>query len=173
VDHWNQVHVFFGDNNYQGTDLGLCERVWREWQWTDWYRIDSIDGDAEAVASGDRLHLLIKEGYLVNPDIEYAFRDMDPPGIAEAEPTQVKLRSLVPNPVTPLTEISFAADRSGPEEIDIFNSAGRRVWSLETETLSPGPYSFFPYSHLPGPGVFYCRLRTGANTKVVKLVRIN
>ena len=176
VDRWNGVHVFFGDDDGNGHNFGLREKVKDRWRWSEGPRVDTIAGDVEPVADGDRLHLLVSKewnGNLGDRQVWYTYRDMDPPAIQEAEQPLPASEPPALSPVTKLAEIPFVLDRPGKVEIAIMDCSGRRIWISDNQVLTPGQHSFFPCSHLPGSGVFYCRIKAGNTNKVVKLVRVN
>jgi hypothetical protein len=75
--------------------------------------------------------------------------------------------------VVPSTQVWLNLDKSGIVVIDILDSTGRVIKQVDVGFLEPGRHQFEPYVHLPGAGVFFCRVPAGTRTKTVKLVRVN
>ena len=173
VDRWNQVHVFFGDDDENGHSFGMRERVKCGWRWTEDREIDTIAGWAEVVADGTRLHLLHRRQVFDNAHVWYSYRDMDPPAVEEINVAHASAGPRVSDLATPLTEIPYILNQPGKIQITILDCAGRRTWTSDTQVKGPGCYTFLPYSHLPGSGVFYCRITAGSSGRIVKLVRID
>ena len=121
------------------------------------------------MASGGNIHLLWGNSRKV-----YSYRELNPPGIADESGAESRLiLNASPVPVSAETEIEFYVASRQQTNVEILDSSGRAVDREELGILQAGRHAFEPYRHLPGPGVFVCRIRTGNSIKTVKLVRIN
>ncbi len=168
VDIWNRVHVLEASNL-----LGMRELTKENGVWRPQVPVDSHAGYGEPLASGGQLHLLWKQ---VGPatDLWYSYRTLDPPGIAdESDLERPRTADVSPMPVNVRTQIEFYVASRQRTNVEIVDSSGRVVGREELGILQVGRHAFGPYRHLPGPGVFVCRIRTGSSTKTVKLVRVN
>ena len=66
----------------------------------------------------------------------------DPAAVPALPPRVIGLAAVRPNPFTSWTNISFTVDRTGPVDLSIFDSAGRRVRTLASGLFSgPGRQS--------------------------------
>jgi hypothetical protein len=72
-----------------------------------------------------------------------------------------------PNPVRATTRVSFTLAASGPVRAELFDLAGRRVWSRELATLAAGPQTLtLGHGDLQAipPGIYLARI-TGVGTE--------
>ena len=89
-----------------------------------------------------------------------------------------RAKSIVPNPFNPSTKISFAVPTSGPIELAIFDSRGRRVNTLVSGAMEAGDHSVV-WTGLDGEGspvssgVYYVRLRDGLRSVSVEKVTLS
>ncbi|MGB9665571.1 MAG: T9SS type A sorting domain-containing protein [Ignavibacteria bacterium] len=75
-----------------------------------------------------------------------------------------------PNPFNPSTTISFVLSESGYTTLKIYNSLGQEIKTLVNSELEPGKlYSVsFDATNLTS-GIYYAQLKTGKNSKVIKM----
>jgi len=85
--------------------------------------------------------------------------------------------SVFPNP-SRTANVSFTLPTRGQVDIGVFDLAGRRVATVARGVFDPGPYSrqwngLDAAGKAAGPGVYFYRLKFGAETRVVRAVRLN
>ncbi len=87
----------------------------------------------------------------------------------QSMPTDYKLAAY-PNPFNPRTTISYSLPFAQYIHIDIFDSLGRRVYSMQNELKTAGSHSFqFDGGNLPS-GVYLVRLSAGSHSLVKKIM---
>lgn len=81
---------------------------------------------------------------------------------------------VAPNPFNPGTGVSFELTADALARVEIFDVRGRRVALLHDGPLAAGPHALTwrPDASL-SDGVFFARVRTGAGTQTVKLLRLD
>ena len=85
------------------------------------------------------------------------------------ESAAITLGAAYPNPVQSTTQIPFSIG-GGHTELSIFDSEGRRVATLIDRTLPAGTHeATFDATELP-PGSYYCRLQSGAVSRMGQVV---
>lgn len=97
-------------------------------------------------------------------------------GVDEVVPvTCVQLHQNVPNPFNPATMIRFDVPRDARARLDIFDVSGRRVRALVNGMTGEGRHEAMwdgtnDRGELVGSGVYFYRLRVGADTMTRKMV---
>jgi hypothetical protein len=79
--------------------------------------------------------------------------------------------SATPNPVQDRVTISYALERGGPVACAIYDAAGNRIAELGVEQAA-GSNSVTWNSTGVRPGVYLCRLTAGAESRAVRLVKV-
>jgi len=169
IDHWGRVSVIYSDYG-----LGFLERVCYQGVWGPPVPINSVSACGDIVAAPDKLHLLFQKDEPEWRDMWYTERELAPPGIG-SEPGQKALAEiqLRQSPVLPGSLIEFQVRQPSRVGIDIFDSSGRCVSRLNLGLLGPGTHAMRPFRFLPGAGIYVCRVRVGAETESLKLVRVH
>lgn len=87
-----------------------------------------------------------------------------------SNPVNFGLFSSYPNPFNPSTTIHFAIDKSGHVVLKIFDLLGHEIATLINENRTAGSYNIqWTADGLPG-GIYFARLETQSETKIVKLI---
>lgn len=96
----------------------------------------------------------------------------DTPGTPVARPVRFALRGFPSNPVTRSgLEVSFALPNGAPAILDLIDVHGRSVRSRAVGSLGAGEHRVrFEQPENVGPGVYWIRLRQGAEQRVAKAV---
>jgi len=166
VDPRNQTHVVFAD------DFSFFERVREPDGWGPFWLIDTMSGQGEVVADSQRVHLLWRMATPGGPDVYYSSRRWAT-GIQECDAGQMKDLTAIsgPNPVDSRTTIVYELRQAELVRIDILDSVGRLLATPVLAEMPAGRYLFRPYQHLPGRGVYFCRITYGGSEKAVKLIK--
>ncbi len=90
---------------------------------------------------------------------------------------RLAIRRVFPNPARRLTTLELHAPRGGRGSVDILDVRGRRVVSIDAGTMPSGPSAVVwdgrDASGLTiAPGVYFARVRVGAETAVTRLLRV-
>jgi hypothetical protein len=96
------------------------------------------------------------------------------PAADDRLPETFELLGNYPNPFNPVTEITFAAPRSGHVRLEIFNIIGQRVRTILDETVAAGRKavtwdSTDDNGQPVASGIYYCRLSTEDGIDVRKM----
>ena len=90
----------------------------------------------------------------------------------------VLLRSVVPNPLSSLTTITYSLSTRGPVHVGVWDVRGRRVVTLVNETRPAGENRVVwegrdEYGRLVASGIYFVRVRTqtGADRKKITFLR--
>jgi subtilisin family serine protease len=102
-------------------------------------------------------------------------------GLAAVEPAARLAPGLAPpspNPTTGSTRLAFTIAESGPAELALFDTAGRRVRTLDTGFQSAGTHqSYWDGTDAEGrrvaAGIYFARLTARNRTDTVRLVRLD
>ena len=88
---------------------------------------------------------------------------------AAGQPVAVEL-SNSPNPFNPNTTITFSIPESGHTTIKIYNSLGTVVATLVDKSVSAGKFSVDWNAKGMASGIYFCRIQSGSNVAVRKLM---
>jgi hypothetical protein len=80
------------------------------------------------------------------------------------------LRQNYPNPFNPSTTIGFSLKTGGLVSLKIYNLLGSEVATLVSARLSPGLHEVTWNAQGLPSGVYYCRLLSGDDVEIRKLV---
>jgi hypothetical protein len=100
---------------------------------------------------------------------------VEPEKNAELLPRQLELLQNFPNPFNPATHIEFGLPESGDVRVEIFNTAGQRVYAEYARELSAG-YHVFTWDGRNSAGqdvasgVYYYKISKGRQAAVRKMV---
>ena len=99
---------------------------------------------------------------------------IEEPGAAASMPEKFTLLGNYPNPFNPVTEITFAAPRSGHVRLEIFNVIGQKVKTLLDETVTSGLKAVVwdgtsDNGNPVASGIYYYRLATEDGIDVKKM----
>jgi hypothetical protein len=100
--------------------------------------------------------------------------NFDLTGAEDTPPVRLTVRA-VPNPFNPHTTIHYTVPRIGPVTIRIYDVAGRLVRTVLSEVRRAGPHAV-PWDGRDhaggrvGSGVYFCRVESGGESVVHKLV---
>lgn len=97
---------------------------------------------------------------------------LDVPEIPAAPRPRFALRGFPSNPVTRSgMEVSFTLASSDPAQLDLLDIGGRRLRSESVGALGPGDHRLrFSLPQGVAPGIYWLRLRQGAEEKILKSV---
>jgi hypothetical protein len=84
-------------------------------------------------------------------------------------PFDLKINTY-PNPVVSFVDISFAMMSSGQTVLEVFDSRGQLVTTLENKFLTRGNYRYRLERKDLSTGVYYIRIQTGDNKSLTKKV---
>ncbi len=91
------------------------------------------------------------------------------PGDTEAG-NELVLRQNYPNPVSTLTTIEFNLPQTGPANLSVYDSQGKRVAVIADATLDAGVHQFdFKPINLPA-GIYVYRLNTVSGSRSAKMI---
>jgi hypothetical protein len=95
-------------------------------------------------------------------------------GVAEYTPgvNTFALEQNYPNPFNPSTKIHYQIASGNNVSLKAFNTMGQEVKSLVNEFQQPGQYTvnFNTQENRLSSGIYYCRIITGAQSKVIKML---
>jgi len=87
-------------------------------------------------------------------------------------PTQFTLHNNYPNPFNPTTRISYEIAKENFVTMKIYDMAGREVETLVEQNQQSGIYAMnFDGGDLSS-GVYFCRLTSGNNIKIIKILLV-
>ncbi len=85
-------------------------------------------------------------------------------------PSTPQLAQNYPNPFNPTTNIQFSLPARTRVTIDIFNVLGQRITTLADEEFSAGTHKVVWNPRTAASGVYFCRMLTGSERKIIKMV---
>ena len=85
-------------------------------------------------------------------------------------PSTPELAQNYPNPFNPITNIQFSVPARSKVTIEIFNVLGQRITTLADQEFSAGTHVVVWNPRAVASGVYFCRLITGSNKKIIKMV---
>ncbi|MCD4829169.1 MAG: T9SS type A sorting domain-containing protein [Candidatus Cloacimonetes bacterium] len=97
---------------------------------------------------------------------DYDLFDVDP----DAIPAHPATLSCYPNPFNPETKLRFTLAHPEQSRLDIYNLRGQRVATLVDEYLQAGEHTVIWTATDCASGVYFCRLDTGDDTLVEKML---
>jgi len=89
----------------------------------------------------------------------------------------LRIVATMPNPATGQVIVAFAVPKPGRVEVSIYDVAGRRVRALDSRRLKAGTHRLTWNGLNDGgervnPGMYFCRVSTGEQTEVKKIVLV-
>jgi hypothetical protein len=123
-----------------------------------WLDEDFLPGSSEGVI----YRITMEEGERSAVSAEIAVQQGDTPGLVVSRD---RLLPNVPNPFNPSTDLRFALAEHGRARLEIYDTAGRRVWTWSREGLSAGEHTttwtgLDDHGRRVSSGVYIVRLRT-------------
>lgn len=95
---------------------------------------------------------------------------LNPTSVEDAEiPAEYYLAQNFPNPFNPQTHVNFGLPESTSVSLDLYDSTGRRVKNMLTDTLNPGHYSILLIADNLASGIYFYQLKTPQFVSVKKL----
>ena len=88
------------------------------------------------------------------------------------EKEKISLLQNYPNPFNPSTTIQFTLPGESFTKLEIFNTAGEKVSTLVSETLSAGTYEYEWNAEVLPSGIYLYRLQTQQNSEIRKMILI-
>jgi hypothetical protein len=108
----------------------------------------------------------------------YRIRVIDPEGmdVADDDVASFQLRAATLNPFGDATAIEYAIPRAGATELAVYDARGRLVRMLYRGAQAPGSYTLDwdgrdDAGLSVGSGIYFARLKCGAEERKIKLVR--
>ncbi len=86
------------------------------------------------------------------------------------EPESMTLLQNYPNPFNPCTTIRFRIDRSSFVSLDVYDILGQKIASLMSRELTAGEHEVQSSAEGFSSGVYFCRMQTGNNIQIRKLI---
>ncbi|MCK6600788.1 MAG: endonuclease [Bacteroidetes bacterium] len=80
------------------------------------------------------------------------------------------LMKAYPNPFNPETKLEITLPESADLQIDLFNSLGQKVKTIEKKVKPAGNYTYIVSGNGLTSGVYFVRMTAGAESKTIKLV---
>ncbi len=108
---------------------------------------------------------------LLEYDDIYTDTDID-----DTPPAQTEFNNY-PNPFNPSTTITFSLPAPSHIQIEIFDTAGRRIRTIVNASYDAGLHSTEwngkSHSNVPvSSGIYFCRLKTDSQTQVIKMLLV-
>jgi FlgD Ig-like domain len=102
---------------------------------------------------------------------------VDREGASTGLPDRITLDPAAPNPARGALRLRFGVPREAPVKLEVFDVAGQRVSTLVDSAMPPGYHSVVWQGVRDGgervsSGMYYFRLATGTETRVVRAVMI-
>jgi len=85
-------------------------------------------------------------------------------------PIGFSLEQNYPNPFNPSTTIAFSLTQNSKVSLEIYNLVGQRVTTLISGYLSAGKHTFNWHASDKPSGVYLCKLTSGQQTKIIKMI---
>ena len=85
------------------------------------------------------------------------------------KPRNIAAGENYPNPFNPETTITYSIGKSGMVDLSIYNILGIKIKTLLNKYLSVGTYKINLDGTLLSSGVYFCKLQTENNMKVIKI----
>lgn len=97
-----------------------------------------------------------------------ASTDVDDP----SEPQEFVVMQNSPNPFNPSTSITFSMPVEGHTKVEIFNINGQIVDTLVDEWRGAGSNTVLWDASSEAAGLYFCRVKSGENSKVMKMMLV-
>lgn len=141
---------------------GATFRLWRLAPGEGWVTLASVS----ASASGE----MVFDDHAIESGTRYGYRlsvsrsPLEPAAadiwLTAATFGSVALGAPWPNPARGSLNMAFTTLATSPADLDVFDIAGRRVWSRRFEAPAPGPHHVaIGAGELPRSGLYFVRLR--------------
>jgi len=85
-------------------------------------------------------------------------------------PADFRLHHNFPNPFNPATRITYEIAAENFTTLRIYDLSGREIQTLVNENQQPGKYQVDFQAGELSSGVYFCRLTSGENTKLIKML---
>jgi streptogramin lyase len=92
--------------------------------------------------------------------------------VSESTPIGFSLSQNSPNPFNPSTTVSFTLPAAEHATVEVFNISGQRVATLADGIFSAGRHSLVWNAGDNSAGIYFCRVRAGANMRTVKMALV-
>ncbi len=149
---------------------------------SQWEKLDFINGAGSCSKSTDYTYNDNKVKGLNN--LKYRLKQIDYDGSFEysAEigvtteeiiiPEEFTLHNNYPNPFNPTTTISYQIVETNLTTIKIYDMLGQEVEVLLNENQTPGTYEVSFNGSQLSSGVYFCKLTSGRNIKLIKMLLV-
>ncbi|MBN2281223.1 MAG: T9SS type A sorting domain-containing protein [Candidatus Marinimicrobia bacterium] len=87
-------------------------------------------------------------------------------------PIRFTLQNNYPNPFNPTTKIAYEIATEGFVSMKIYNIEGRKIETMVEENQQPGRYELNFDGGSLSSGVYFCRLTSGNNIKIIKMLLV-
>ena len=94
------------------------------------------------------------------------------PDVDDVEPLVFSVRQNHPNPFNPSTTIRYSLPKDNNTRIEVFDVTGRLVDTLLNEWRDSGSHSVVWDASGQGAGLYFCRITSGANSEVMKMMLV-
>lgn len=155
---------------------GLQDRIVLRWTATPgatfrlWRRASAGEWVVHATISATSAGELAFDDRAVEAGTRYGYRLTVSPTATETVSADVWVTAATsgslslarpwPNPVRGALNVAFTSAVASPAELDLFDVAGRRVWSRRWAAPAPGPHhAVIAAGELPRAGLYFLRLR--------------
>lgn len=153
---------------------GASFLLWRHDPANGWRALEPLAASTSgALSFEDRaIDAGLNYGYrLTSPDAPYAPAAAPVWVTAGVTASSLTLAPPWPNPSDGELNVAFTLAASAPADLDVFDLAGRRVWSRRWEAPSAGPHHVaLTAGELPRSGLFFVRLRQAGRSATTRIV---
>ncbi len=162
----NMAVPVWGDDNMTDEIEGLVQgEALRIIVWNmDSGRENDISSQFESSTAAYEHNALIMPGWLSSGG-----NNATAPSI---EPLTFSLSQNSPNPFNPATTVSFTLPAAEHATVEVFNISGQRVAVLADGIFSAGRHNLVWNAADNSAGVYFCRVRAGANMRTVKMALV-
>jgi len=136
--------------------------------------VDTVQNPSHTyVADGTYTVTLIVSNACAADTSTMTIQIITPTGVAGGAPQPFGLRQNYPNPFNPSTTIEYSLLRAGRATLTVYDVSGRRVATLVDREMPAGLYhvAWRAPRNMPS-GVYFARLKSGAETSIRRLVLV-
>lgn len=132
----------------------------------------AIDPYDEGALDVDVLTAYLEDHSPVNPVVEGRVVRFQEPAVEMEKPTVFSLSEPYPNPFNPSTTISYCLPGGDDTRVEIFDVTGQIVAILVNEWRDVGQHSVVWDASDQAAGLYFCRVTSGANSGVIKMMLV-
>lgn len=138
-----------------------------------WTALQTPPGDNVTLLDLSFATLLTPDGPAASPtSMQRSLTPAEPAGVPTPNPRQnvFALRGVHPNPASSGAIVSFTLPEARAASLEMFDIAGRRIWSRGVGELGPGEHDVqLRDGSQPSPGLYLVRLTQGERTATTRV----